>query len=122
MGRLDPYEHLMLRADGTLFPVAVRSWAATIGGSLVRITAVRDVSGHARFAASLRESEARYRTFIETCSDAIFVMDVTGQMAVAVTELIPNLKTGSAAKRGDTHGTLYPCGFQGERSPKNRAL
>jgi two-component system cell cycle sensor histidine kinase/response regulator CckA len=39
-----PYEHMALRADGTLFPVEVQAKSIIQGGRQLRVTALRDVS------------------------------------------------------------------------------
>ncbi|WP_319405598.1 PAS domain S-box protein [uncultured Desulfosarcina sp.] len=43
-GRLEPYEHLALRKDGTTFPVQIRVRASIIDGRETRITAIRDIT------------------------------------------------------------------------------
>ena len=43
-GRLEPYEHLMLRVDGSKFPVEVRARSTQVAGRQLRITAVRDLT------------------------------------------------------------------------------
>jgi len=38
------YEHALLRADGTVIPVEVRAKTIDVGGRMLRVTAIRDVS------------------------------------------------------------------------------
>jgi len=47
-GRPEPYEHLALRKDGSMFPVYVRARMAQVGGRKVRISAVRDLTEQRR--------------------------------------------------------------------------
>jgi PAS domain S-box-containing protein len=60
-GRLEPYEHLTLRKDGTIFPVEVRARVAEIGGRQVRISAVRDISERKRDEEERRRLEEKMR-------------------------------------------------------------
>jgi PAS domain S-box-containing protein len=73
-GRLELYEHRMLRADGTEFPVEVRARSAQIGGRPVRITAVRDMTEHQRSEQALR----LFQYSIDQASDAVFWMNREG--------------------------------------------
>jgi len=43
-GSEQAYEHLVLRADGSVFPVEAQAKALRIGGRSLRVTAIRDVS------------------------------------------------------------------------------
>jgi two-component system cell cycle sensor histidine kinase/response regulator CckA len=43
-GRLDPYESLLLRKDGTTFPVESRARTTQVGDRQVRVTAIRDIT------------------------------------------------------------------------------
>jgi PAS domain S-box-containing protein len=63
-GRLEPYEHLMLRADGTRFLVEVRGRQAQIGGRQVRIVAVRDITERKQAEEALRSSLAEKESLL----------------------------------------------------------
>jgi len=39
-----PYEHLALRKDGSIFPVEIRAKSLPYKGSIVRVTAIRDIT------------------------------------------------------------------------------
>jgi len=67
-GRLDPYEHQMLRADGTEFPVEVRARLAHIDGHQVRITAVRDITDRKQTEVELQKKNVDMEQFIYTIS------------------------------------------------------
>ncbi|HMB25721.1 MAG TPA: triple tyrosine motif-containing protein, partial [Anaerolineales bacterium] len=43
-GRLEPYEHLALRKDGTLFPVETRARAIQMNSRQLRVSAIRDIT------------------------------------------------------------------------------
>jgi PAS domain S-box-containing protein len=62
-GRVEPYEHLMLRPDGTKVPVEIRGRAVSVGGRELRVTAIRDVTERRRAEEALRHSE---RTLAES--------------------------------------------------------
>jgi PAS domain S-box-containing protein len=71
----EPYEHLCVRADGTIFPVEVRGKRAVIGGSAVRVTAIRDITRRKqdevereRLIAELRARNAEMEQFAYTVS------------------------------------------------------
>jgi PAS domain S-box-containing protein len=76
-GRLESYEHLTLRKDGTVFPVEVRARIAEIGGRQVRISAVRDIGERKRTEQALRESRELYRALFEGVTDAVYVCHIT---------------------------------------------
>ena len=47
-GSEEPYEHLALRTDGSVFPVEIRARTITSGGRPQRVTALRDVTERKR--------------------------------------------------------------------------
>jgi len=59
-GRLEPYEHLALRKDGTIFPVEVRARTTQIAGRQLRVSAIRDITERKQAEEALRESEDRF--------------------------------------------------------------
>jgi len=53
-GRLEPYEHLALRKDGTTFPVEVRVRTSLIDDRETRIAAIRDITERKQVEDALR--------------------------------------------------------------------
>jgi PAS domain S-box-containing protein len=65
-GKEDPYEHMAMRKDGSVFPVEVRARMAELGGKVVRITAVRDISKRREAAIEQQRTHEALRATIET--------------------------------------------------------
>jgi len=74
-GRLEPYEHLALRKDGTIFPVEVRARTTQVAGHPLRVTAIRDITERKRAEEELRESEERFRNIFEESQIGIVLVD-----------------------------------------------
>ncbi len=64
-----------LRKDGALVPIEVSATMVEIGGRKLTLSTVRDVTRREEAEKRLRESEEKYRSLIESASDAIFVAD-----------------------------------------------
>jgi PAS domain S-box-containing protein len=69
--RLEPYELLGLRRDGTVFPVEARARTARVSGRQLRVTAVRDITERKHAEAVLRASESKFSTAFHTSPDSI---------------------------------------------------
>ncbi|NCA82355.1 MAG: PAS domain S-box protein [Opitutae bacterium] len=72
-------EYRGLRADGSTFDIEVNGeFIRDAAGRPVRmILIVRDVTDRKRIEEALKGSETRYRTFIDTTSDLVFLKDET---------------------------------------------
>jgi PAS domain S-box-containing protein len=77
-GVTEPYEHLAIRKDGSIFPVEVRARALPYKGRIVRVSVIRDITERKKAQAALENSERRFRALIEHSSDAIGMMDRDG--------------------------------------------
>lgn len=77
-GRLNNTEYELRRKDGTTFPVFITASAVTDpqGNFVMSRSMVLDMTLHRRQEELLRESEALYRTALETTSDGISIIDV----------------------------------------------
>ena len=69
------YQARMIRKDGTSFPVQmdVVSVRGENGQLLYRIAAMQDITERQVSQSALRESEARFRSVVESAPDAIFI-------------------------------------------------
>jgi len=65
LGDEGPYEHFLLRKDGSTFPVEVRAQALPYKGQTVRVTAVVDLTQRRRAEEALRTSEEHLRLALE---------------------------------------------------------
>jgi PAS domain S-box-containing protein len=72
-GRLEPYEHLALRKDGTAFPVEARARTTRIAGRQLRVSAIRDITEHKQAEEALRRSEDKFAKAFRTSPDAITI-------------------------------------------------
>ncbi|MCR4428194.1 MAG: PAS domain S-box protein [Caldiserica bacterium] len=72
-------ERLSKRKDGSIFPseIATRLW--TVGGKRRLLAYVRDISERRLAEETLRQSEEKWRTYIEEASDWIFTLDPSGK-------------------------------------------
>ena len=69
-----------LRKDGSEFPADIRvSHVNTNDGGLI-VATIRDITEQKRAEESLSESEARYRSLVEACPDAVTLTEIDGQI------------------------------------------
>jgi PAS domain S-box-containing protein len=75
------------RKDGILFPAQLQSIGADSGEGATDScrTAVSDISERKRIELSLQESEEKFRTLFESASDALFIIDMQGNILDANT-------------------------------------
>ncbi len=68
------HESVHRRKDGSVFPVEVNVEFVQLDRPYV-VSVARDISDRRQAAEALRESELRYRTFIDSSSDLVFLKD-----------------------------------------------
>ena len=74
------YQHLAKRRDGSVFPVEVQARTLPLGGRLVRVTAIRDITERQEADAALRRSEEQYRSLVDGLRDVIFALGLDGDV------------------------------------------
>lgn len=79
-GETIAFDSVHVRKDGTQFPVEVRIRPFWVDGVRFGLSLSRDISKRKRAEEELRASEARYRTFVDHASDAIFLHDHEGRV------------------------------------------
>ena len=65
------------RKDGSLMDVEVKSSALELDGNMQLYCSVRDITERKKAETALRESEQRYRLYVENFSDVIWDMDLS---------------------------------------------
>jgi PAS domain S-box-containing protein len=74
-GRVRNVPHLFVRKDGEVRTGSVSMERIKIGVADCTVSIVRDVTDSEQASAALRESEARFRTLVESAPEAILVFD-----------------------------------------------
>ncbi|MBW1938989.1 MAG: PAS domain S-box protein [Deltaproteobacteria bacterium] len=69
------FETYHIKHDGDFIPVEIKSRAITYRGAKVILNVARDVSERKETERTLRESEERYRSVVETSHDGILILD-----------------------------------------------
>ncbi len=75
-----PYEIIVKKKDGTLFPVEVQARNTTDGGKIFRVVAVRDITERKKDQAALRESEYKFREMANLLPQIVFEADLSGKL------------------------------------------
>ncbi|MGI6144115.1 MAG: PAS domain S-box protein [bacterium] len=88
------------RKDGTIFPVEINATGTDIGGEKTVICICQDISERQRAEQALRQSEAKFRNFVEQASDIIFTINRAG----IVTYVSPNIKKLRGYRRSEVEG------------------
>ena len=77
-GSSEPYEAVSLRKDGTKFDTEIRGKSTLYEGRVVRVTAMRDITGRKRAERKLREAEHRYRALVEKVPAVVYTQEIGG--------------------------------------------
>ncbi len=81
-GSEDPYEHIALRKDGFAFPVEVRAKAIKSQDSVLRMTALRDISDRKRAEEILKGQQEFLRKVIDLNPGFVFAKDREGRFTL----------------------------------------
>ena len=76
----NPYEIMVRKKNGTLFPVELESKNIKIGDESFRVTAVRDITQRRRMEAALLEEQAFVENILDTARVIILVLDREGRI------------------------------------------
>jgi diguanylate cyclase (GGDEF)-like protein/PAS domain S-box-containing protein len=91
---LSPTTGVGRRPDGREFPLDLVASSTELDGRIIYVLAVRDTSERLEAERALRESEARYRSLVDSAPEAIVVLDpATGCFADANEKALRLLKT-----------------------------
>ena len=94
---LSPSTGVGRRADGREFPLDLVASATEVGGRRIYVLAIRDTSERLEAERALRESEARYRSLVDSAPEAIVVLDpISGCFADANEQALQLFRTGRA--------------------------
>ncbi len=77
-GRVEPYEAMVKRKDGTLLPVELEARNIKNEDGEIRAISVRDITKWKEAEKSLKENEEKFRTFMETARDLMSITDKDG--------------------------------------------
>jgi PAS domain S-box-containing protein len=120
---LSPSSGVGRRADGRQFPLDLVASATEVAGEKIYVLAIRDISERLEAERALRESEARYRSLVDSAPEAIVVLDpITGNFADANEKALRLLKIGRTALLAngpvDFSPQLQPDGRTSEEAAK----
>ena len=101
--RVEPYEAVGLRKDGSRFLAEVRGKPTIHNGRSGRVTVIRDITERKRIEEQIKESEARYRNLIESIRDAIYTVSTDG----SITSLNPAFEAILGWTRADWVGKKF---------------
>lgn len=74
-GKAGPCEHLAQRQDGSVFPVEVQSRVREVGGRLLTVSAIRDISDRKKAETETREAKEFAEAILASLPGTFFVFD-----------------------------------------------
>lgn len=80
------FETIHYRKDGSHFPVEVSAQSLAIGDKKIILSIIRDITERKQAEALLRNSEERYRAFIERSSEGIWRFELEQPIPIELTE------------------------------------
>jgi len=84
------YESLFKNKNGDVFPVEISTSAIDLDKGIMQ-SMVNDISERRNMENALQDSEDRFRTFMETASDLMFITDVKGQFTYVNRAMVNSL-------------------------------
>ncbi len=100
-GSEKPYEVLMLRKDGSRFPVEVLGKNLEQRGRALRVVVLRDLTQRKEAEAELRRSEERHRALVQATAQVVWTTDAHGE----VVEDIPTWREFTGQTRDEIIGS-----------------
>ena len=94
------FETVHRRKDGSTFPVEVSSRGATTGATRTLISVIRDITRRKRAEQALRQSEKRYRSYIEVTEQFGWTTNADGE----VVEDIPSWRKFTGQSEEEVKG------------------
>jgi PAS domain S-box-containing protein len=85
-GREEIYEHRLLRKDGSFFFGEARAKVTHVGGRVLRMTALRDITQRKKVEQALRESEEKFSKAFRTSPDSMTITDLETGRYIEVNE------------------------------------
>jgi len=77
-----PYEYALIRKDGSRLDAIISTKLISYRGDTSILGIVTDISERKEMEKSLQDSEERYRTFLDSSRDAVYVLDDTQYLYV----------------------------------------
>jgi PAS domain S-box-containing protein len=77
-GYEEPYEAIGLRKNGTEYPVRLEARNIPYKGKMVRVVEFRDITERKESEKALRDSERKFRSYLESAPYGIFILDEHG--------------------------------------------
>lgn len=77
---INVHEFYLQAADKVLFPIEMIAILSEFGNRPAIICMIRDISNRKKMEEALKQSEALYRTLVETLQDGLSIMDLQGKI------------------------------------------
>jgi two-component system sensor histidine kinase UhpB len=91
-GSTEEYGNIsILRKDGSVFYADILGNRLSYGGRLCVLGLFRDITEKKQAEVALAESEAKYRTLVETSPDAVIMTDLTGRITFFASQQLAEL-------------------------------